>query len=97
MMATRYGGAATFCGGKRVLEVGCGPGAGLGRLAQTARIVVGSDRTEMLLAQAKHTYQNAVPLVRLDALDLPFVTFSFDVIVLFEAIYYLPDVDRFLA
>ncbi|MBI4605303.1 MAG: class I SAM-dependent methyltransferase [Planctomycetes bacterium] len=89
MMQARYGFAAEFCAGKDVLELGCGAGMGLGCLARRARRVVGGDYTSALLRKARRHYGPAAPLVRLDAQSLPFRGGSFDVAVLYEAIYYL--------
>lgn len=96
MVRTRYGFAASRCSGRAVLEVACGPGPGLGVLAAGARRLIAGDFTESLLRQAQEHYGPRVPLVRLDATHLPFRAASFDVVVLFEAIYFLPDVDAFL-
>jgi len=93
----RYHLAAEHSRGKRVLEVACGSGIGLGYLAQMAAMVVGGDYTESLLRTARAYYQERAPLIRLDAQALPFRNGSFDTIVLFEAIYYLPDPECFLA
>ena len=41
MVYTRYRFAADLCRGRRVLEVGCGPGVGLGYLGQHAAAIVG--------------------------------------------------------
>lgn len=97
MVATRYRFAADISAGKRVLEVACGPGPGLGLLASSARFLVGGDYTDTLLRKALAHYRGRVPLVRLDAAHLPFGDRTFDVVVLFEAIYFLPDVLSFLA
>ena len=97
MVLTRYTFAAEFCRGKHVLEVACGPGPGLGFLAGHAARVVAGDYTESLLGRAQSHYGGRVPLVRLDAGALPFADGTFDVVVLFEAIYFLPDVPSFLA
>lgn len=96
MVCTRYAFAADFCTGKAVLELACGPGAGLGRLKGAASRLVGGDYTQGLLGLAKTQYGNRVPLVRLDAHELPFARSSFEVIVLFEAIYFLADAGRVL-
>jgi ubiquinone/menaquinone biosynthesis C-methylase UbiE len=96
MMSTRYTYAATLCQGKDVLEVGCGAGQGLGRLAEKAGRVVGGDYTEPLLRMARQHYGQRIPLVRLDAHRLPFSDRSFDVVILYEAIYYLAQPDLFL-
>ena len=82
---------------KDVLEVACGSGQGLGFLKSKARLVVGGDYTENLLQVANVHYRNGMPLLRLDAHDLPFADHSFDVILLYEAIYYLAQPARFLA
>ena len=96
MMYTRYAFAARYCEGKRVLEVGCGAGLGLGYLGSRARRVVGSDYTPELLALARDHYGDRFPLIRLDAESLPFCERSFDVVVLYEAIYYLHNAGRFV-
>jgi SAM-dependent methyltransferase len=97
MLHTRYGVAGEFCDRKDVLEVACGAGLGLGYLAKRGRRVVGGDYTESLLRMAKHHYGRRVPLVRLDAQALPFRSCSFDVILMYEAIYYLPSAEHFVA
>ncbi|MCH7607831.1 MAG: class I SAM-dependent methyltransferase [Chloroflexi bacterium] len=88
-LAHRYQVASPYCTGKRVLEVACGAGMGLGLLAGTASLVVGGDVTRNLLAVAQGHYGGRVPLLQLDAHALPFRTGSFDTVVLFEALYYL--------
>jgi len=88
MLYTCYVHAARFCEGKDVLEVACGVGLGLGYQAKRARTVVGGDCSEPLLRRAHQHYRGRVPLVRLDAHTLPFKDASFDVVILFEAIYY---------
>lgn len=97
MLYTRYRFAAELCEGKAVLEVACGPGIGLGYLAQRARRVIGADYDERLLQQARSHYGRRMPLLRLDAHALPFAARSFDVVILFEALYYLAAPERFVA
>jgi len=95
MLYTRYHFAATHCAGKDVLEVACGPGIGLGYLGRSARVVVGGDYDEVMLRTARAHYQDRARVLRLDAQALPFAGQAFDVIILFEAVYYLRDPDRF--
>ena len=99
MLRTRYGWAAEYTAGKDVLEVACGAGLGLGWLAKRARSVEAGDIDEENCRIARETYRGDVNIRvgRMDALDLPFKDGSFDVALLFEALYYLPDVPRFLA
>jgi ubiquinone/menaquinone biosynthesis C-methylase UbiE len=96
MLYTRYAYAASYCGGKDVLEVACGSGPGLGYLATKARTVVGGDLTWSLLRMAHSHYSSRITLVQLDAQALPFPRETFDVVLLYEAIYYLPNPERFL-
>jgi len=96
MLYARYRYALENCADRDVLEVACGAGIGLGYLAARARRVVGADVTPSLITTARRTYQGRIPLVRLDAHRLPFVPHSFDVVVLFEALYYLADAVAFL-
>lgn len=97
MLYTRYHTASQFSAGNDVLEVACGAGQGLGYLQRKARRVVGGDYAENLLVRAQSHYRGRVPLVRLDAHHLPFRSLSFDTVILFEAIYYLAEPERFLA
>jgi ubiquinone/menaquinone biosynthesis C-methylase UbiE len=97
MIEARYSLARHHCQGKDLLEIGCGPGLGLGYLAKSgARRVVGGDYTADMLHSANRHYGGSINLLRLDAHALPFAGDSFDVAILFEAIYYLADPGAFL-
>jgi lipopolysaccharide/colanic/teichoic acid biosynthesis glycosyltransferase/SAM-dependent methyltransferase len=97
MLQTRYHLAAKLAAGKDVLELACGPGVGLGCLAQAARRVVAGDFDPTLVVAAARQYGSRVEVRQLDAQNLPFPNASFDVILLLEAIYYLPAPKRFVA
>jgi SAM-dependent methyltransferase len=96
MMYTRYRFAASRGKDKDVLEVGCGAGQGLGLLATSAKRVVGGDYTRALVEKARAHFGKRVPLLCLDGQALPFCDVSFDVVILYEAIYYLPNAVRFI-
>lgn len=91
----RYYWAKTFVENGDVLEVGCGAGQGLGYLARHARSVVAGDISAEVMSRAQETYGDAIELRVFDATSIPWPDQSFDVLLLFEAIYYLPDVDAF--
>lgn len=95
----RYKFGASLCAGKRVLEVGCGGGQGLGILANVAKYVVGGDCSEENLNYARTTYagRENIRIMNFDAHNLPFEDNSFDVILIYEVIYYLNDIERFLS
>ncbi len=92
----RYRIAAQYCQDKRVLEVACGPGLGLGSLARGAARVVGGDYSGRLVRMAKGHYRDRLDLVQLDAHQLPFRDDAFDTVILFEALYYLHSLEGFL-
>src|SRR3989338_8250784 len=94
----RYHLALEYCKDKDVLEVACGGGIGLGYIAKYARKVVGGDIDEKVLEFARRQYENRhnIELKVLDAQQLPFDDKSFDVVILYESIYYLPSPDRFI-
>lgn len=98
MSYTRYSTAARFCEEKNVLEVACGAGFGLGYLAKKARSVVAGDIDDKLLRIAQEHYRDRknINLRIFDAHQLPFEDCSFDVVILFEAIYYLAQPEMFL-
>ena len=97
-MYARYRFAAQFVEGKDVLEVACGSGQGLGLMARTAKKVTGSDIDEKILAGAIEHYKSRknIEIIKLDAQQLPFADSSFDVVILYEAVYYLPEPHEFV-
>lgn len=93
----RYQFATTLACDKDVLEVACGAGSGLGMLQRQARSLIGCDYTTPVLRMAQAHYTKRVPLVGADAQRLPFAPATFDLLLSFEAIYYLPKIELFLA
>lgn len=96
-MHHRYTWAAGYCAGRSVAEMACGTGPGLGLLAAVAESVAAGDFDEQILAIAREHYGERVALERIDAMAMPYADRSKDVVILFEAIYYLPEAERFVA
>lgn len=95
-LAQRYYWAGQFCHDKDVAEVACGAGQGLGYLASVARSVRAGDITPALVQHAKAQYGARIEITELDAQELPYEANSLDVVILFEAIYYLPSAESFI-
>jgi SAM-dependent methyltransferase len=95
-MQHRYDWAAGYCREKDVVEVACGSGQGLGILSGVSRSLEAGDYSERILGIARAHYGTRIPLARVDAQSLPYPDASKDVIVLFEAVYYVPDAARFV-
>jgi SAM-dependent methyltransferase len=95
----RYKFAQSFCKGKDVLELASGGGQGLGLLAKVARNVIGSDIDEKNLEYMRSSYLSwpNVTVACIDAQDIKLANASVDVVILFEAIYYLTDSNAFLS
>ncbi|MBC7231263.1 MAG: class I SAM-dependent methyltransferase [Actinobacteria bacterium] len=95
---SRYHFAKQYASGKDVLDVGCGSGIGLSYLAETARSVVGIDIDEknIKMAQDLASGNTKVKVALSDAHCLGFKNDSFDMVLLFEAIYYLDRPELFL-
>jgi ubiquinone/menaquinone biosynthesis C-methylase UbiE len=91
----RYYWARPFVENGDVLEAGCGAGQGLGYLAQHARSIVAGDISAEVMRRAHETYGETIALRVFDATSIPWPDNSFDALLLFEAIYYLPNVDAF--
>jgi SAM-dependent methyltransferase len=92
----RYAWAADFCRGRDVLEAACGGGLGLNYLARHARSLRAGDISPRLISDAQRLNPH-IPLSCFDAQSLPFAAASLDVLLLFEALYYLPSARRFFA
>jgi SAM-dependent methyltransferase len=95
-LAQRYYWAGDYCRDKDVLEVACGAGQGLGYLASVAHSVRGGDITPALVERAVTYYGERVPVTLMDAENLRLEAASVDVVILFEAIYYLQSAERFV-
>lgn len=94
-LCERYYWALEYCINKDVLEVACGTGQGLGLLQKTSKSLIACDYSEKMVNIAKKYYGSRIDIHQCDALNLPFSNNSFDVILIFEAIYYLRDVTVF--
>ena len=98
MLEARYAWAAEQARGKDVLEAGCGAGLGLPVLGRIARTVQAGDvdAENLRAARAACAGHPNVTLGEFPAEQLPFPSESFDLVLLFEAIYYVADAVRFL-
>lgn len=94
-LIARYHWAASYCDDKVVLEAACGTGQGLGLLGSRASKVVGCDLSPENLATARAGNADQL-LVRADAQRLPFANESVDVVILLEALYFLPSAEAFV-
>jgi len=93
----RYAFAARLCGGKQVLDAGCGAGYGSAELARTAAGVLGIDRSAEAVAFARAEYAaENLRFEQADCLALPAADASIDLVVAFEVIEHLEDWRGFL-
>lgn len=92
----RYAWAARLCAGKDVVELACGSGAGLGLLQKVACSFEAADLSAAILERVRRHYGQRIRLRQFDAQTMPYEDQSKDVLLIFEAIYYMPDVDRFI-
>jgi len=92
----RYCWAGHYCQGKDVVEVACGTGQGVGYLSEISKSIEAGDYSESILSITRKHYGTRFTFRQFDAMNMPFDDYSKDVIIMFEAIYYIPDVDRFV-
>jgi len=76
--------------GKEVLEVGCGTGLILQRVASVADRAVGMDLSAGML---EHARNRGLEVVKADATDLPFEDQSFDLVYSFKVLAHVQDID----
>ncbi|MHB8874915.1 MAG: class I SAM-dependent methyltransferase [Myxococcaceae bacterium] len=77
--------------GQRVLDLGCGPGDGLPRIAASGGVPIGLDYSEGMLGKAAVEPAGRGRLVRGDAGRLPFRSASLDKIVCTNSFHHYPD------
>jgi SAM-dependent methyltransferase len=88
-LINRYFWALNKCKNKDVLELACGTGPGAGLLNDVAAYYLPTDISEELLSIAKQNYGSRIMFDKLDAEQIDKLDRDFDVIILFEALYYL--------
>lgn len=94
-MVNRYAWAAAYCENKDAIEVACGSGQGLGILLQFASTLQATDYSQAMVGLCNDHYQDRVHIQKSDAAALPLEDESVDVVMLLEALYYLPDPGSF--
>lgn len=95
--AARYEFALPFVEGKKVLDIACGTGYGIGLLGKTARSVIGIDvDTDAALAARRECGPDDSVLLA-DAMNLPFTDGTLDIITSFETLEHLHRRAEFLA
>jgi len=92
----RYYWAGEFCRGKDVIELACGTGQGLGLISSMAKSLIAGDISAPTVAKARLHYGERIDIRLMDVQDTKLPESSYDVVILFEAIYYLSDVERFI-
>jgi ubiquinone/menaquinone biosynthesis C-methylase UbiE len=85
---------ADLAKGREVLEVGCGTGLILQRLAGLARRAAGVDLSPGMLARAR---ERGLDVREADATALPFGDATFDVAVSFKVLAHIPEVAKAIA
>ncbi|MGB7218057.1 MAG: class I SAM-dependent methyltransferase [Vicinamibacterales bacterium] len=98
MFYTRYHFARSWCQGRGVLEIACGGCQGLRYLAEVCPRAVGLDiDREALVAARTLEPTRQLALSCGDGHALPFVSGSFEAVLLLDAIYWLREPVQFLA
>lgn len=92
----RYAWAGAYCQDQDVLEVACGDGQGLAHLANLAGSLRAGDISPVHVERVRRHYSDRIQVQVMDALMLPFPDASLDVVIIFEAIYYLESAQRFV-
>ena len=92
----RYGVFAELAIDETAVEVGCGTCYGLAKLLPFANLAVGVDISDVNLGRAR-TMAPTLALARADACNLPLRDASVGVLACLEALYYIPDHERFFA
>ena len=81
--------------GKKVLEIATGPGLFAKNVAESAAEMIATDFSEGMILQAE---KNAdIPNLKFevaDATNLPYEDFSFDVVIVSNALHAIPDLDK---
>lgn len=95
-LCNRYYWASQFVGDKDVIEVACGTGPGLGYLEQFVKSLRSGDFSKTMVEHVTRHYGKRICCEQFDAQKMPFADNSADVIIIFEALYYIPSAVSFV-
>lgn len=82
-----------------VLDVGCGGGININRIAKSAKKVYGVDYSKESVKVSKDVnrqeiYDGKVEVLQGDVQSLPFEDESFDIVTAFETVYFWPNIEK---
>ncbi len=82
-----------------ILDVGCGGGINLNRMAQKAKKVYGVDYSEESVKLSREVNDDLIKEGRVEVLEgnvqsLPFEDDTFDIVTAFETVYFWPDIEK---
>jgi SAM-dependent methyltransferase len=97
LLCHRYYWASQYCANRDVLEVACGSAPGVNYLAEVSSSVTAGDYSPEVLARGLPHVNARVRMTVFNAEALPYPAGTFDVVLIFEALYYIPNADRFVA
>jgi len=92
----RYIWASSFCEGKDTVEVACGSGYALNFLKEKCATIEAGDFSAAIVKIAKQNTLESIDILQFDACKMPYQNNSKDIIIIFEAIYYLDDFTSFI-
>lgn len=98
MHAASYAFAESYCKNKRVLDLGCGSGYGVAKIASVASTVHAVDVSSDAIAYAREHYgRDNITFSTVDAdASLPFPADSFDVVLSFQVLEHVVDERNYL-
>lgn len=82
-----------------ILDVGCGGGININRMAQKAKKVYGVDYSEQSVKVSKEVNRDLIEKGKVEVLEgnvmsLPFEDNTFDTVTAFETVYFWPDMEK---
>jgi len=92
----RYYWASKHSENKNVLECACGAGQGAEILNSSANLYVAGDYDKEIVDIAQRNHNNKIKFHVFDACNSPFSSNIFDIVLICEAIYYIPEISDFL-
>lgn len=95
-LVNRYVWATKYCQSKDVAEIACGTGPGLGLLDSVAGSFEAADFSPAMLGIIRKHYGDRIVVKQFDAQEMPYDDASKDILIIFEAIYYIKNIPKMI-